>query len=490
MRSRTKVALGIVVAVPVLAAGGIVGALAAASPPATPGRVVPAAAVPQAATSEAAPAAPDGADTDAALTRVDWTAYHGDVQHTGYAPSVPPAGALSTKWTAALDGVVQASPLALGSRVIAATENNTVYALDRVTGAVVWQQHLGTPVPSTALPCGNITPVVGITGTPVYDPVTRRVFAVTTTRTGGLLRHTLVGLDAVTGAVELRTPIDAAGSDPLVQNQRGALGLSPQTGRVLVPFGGHAGDCGAYHGYLVSVLATDGSARTVFRTGTGTEAGMWQPSGAAVDSQGYAYTVSGNGSATAPPYDGSDSVNRVDPRTGTSVSLFAPAGWAQENAADLDLGSAGVALVGDIAWIQGKTATGYLLHKDALGGVGKPARTVTGACATQFGGPAVHGDSVIAPCTDGLRRIVVRQDATFDLSWRAPSNVIGSPVIGGGRVWSLDPRAGRLYSLDEATGATVASVPVGTTVRFATPALSGRLVLVPTMTGITAVTGA
>jgi hypothetical protein len=74
--------------------------------------------------------------------------------------------------------------------------------------------------------------------------------------------------------------------------------------------------------------------------------------------------------------------------------------------------------------------------------------------------------------------------------WRAPSNVTGSPVVGGGRVWALDPGGGTLYSINETSGAVAASISVGTTVRFATPALSGRLVLVPTQTGITAISGA
>jgi hypothetical protein len=57
-------------------------------------------------------------------------------------------------------------------------------------------------------------------------------------------------------------------------------------------------------------------------------------------------------------------------------------------------------------------------------------------------------------------------------------------------VWALDPGGGTLYSLNEQTGAVAASISVGTAVRFATPALTGRLVLVPTQTGITAISGA
>ena len=56
---------------------------------------------------------------------------------------------------APLDGAVYGQPLVVGGTVFAATENDTVYALDPVTGKAVWQSHLGTPVPRSALPCGE-----------------------------------------------------------------------------------------------------------------------------------------------------------------------------------------------------------------------------------------------------------------------------------------------------------------------------------------------
>jgi outer membrane protein assembly factor BamB len=65
--------------------------------------------------------------------------------------------------------------------------------------------------------------------------------------------------------------------------------------------------------------------------------------------------------------------------------------------------------------------------------------------------------------------------------------IAGSPVIGGGRVWTLDQNAGMLHALDPKTGDSLAQVDVGVTSRFATPAIYGRDVVVPTMTGLTIV---
>ncbi len=60
-------------------------------------------------------------------------------------------------------------------------------------------------------------------------------------------------------------------------------------------------------------------------------------------------------------------------------------------------------------------------------------------------------------------------------------------MVGGGRVWTLDPTAGVLHALDPRTGADREQVDVGATSRFATPALHGPDVLVPTLAGLTIV---
>jgi outer membrane protein assembly factor BamB len=71
--------------------------------------------------------------------------------------------------------------------------------------------------------------------------------------------------------------------------------------------------------------------------------------------------------------------------------------------------------------------------------------------------------------------------------WQADPSITGSPVVGGGRVWSLDPSAGVLHALDPDTGRSSGQVTVGVTSRFATPAISASLLLVPTMAGLTIV---
>ena len=61
-----------------------------------------------------------------------------------------------------------------GPVIIAVSESNNVYALNALTGAVIWQRNLG-PAVTSSLPCGNINPV-GITGTPAVDLASRALF--------------------------------------------------------------------------------------------------------------------------------------------------------------------------------------------------------------------------------------------------------------------------------------------------------------------------
>lgn len=433
----------------------------------------------------AAPGGPASAGPPAQSSAADWPGYHRDQGRTGYDPGAPAVGSPSRAWRADTDGAVYASPLVVGGVVIAATERNTVYGLDLRSGRQLWSTNLGEPVPLSDLPCGNIDPL-GITGTPVYDPATRTVLAVNTIADGRRTRHLLVGLDPTNGEIRGSVKADPPGQDPTVENQRGALAIVGN--QVLVPYGGHAGDCGDFYGYVVGLTTDYSGAMTTYRAGTKGEAGIWAPSGVAVDAAGFAYAASGNGRVTSGnAYDESDAVVKLDPARGLAkVDGFTETGWAKANAGDVDLGSTGPLLVGDQIWQQGKSSKSYLQPQVGLGGfVGTPV--TTSACASQFGGAAAHGSTIFAACTDGVRQVEVLPTGGVRLGWKADSSITGSPVVGGGAVWSLDVEAGRLHALEEATGRSLAAVDVGEVTRFATPALSGGFALVPTKQGITAV---
>ena len=193
----------------------------------------------------------------------DWPTYDRTAGRSGVSVSSPAPGAVRSSWTAAVDGAVYAQPLVVGSEVIVATENNSVYALDASSGAVRWSRHLAAPVPS-GLPCGNIDPS-GITGTPVADVATGRLWVVTFTAQPAY-RHTLWELDLATGQTVSQRPIDVSGSDPRAQQERGALVLLGS--RVYVPFGGLYGDCSDYKGRVVGAPVSGSGPLVTFTTPT------------------------------------------------------------------------------------------------------------------------------------------------------------------------------------------------------------------------------
>jgi outer membrane protein assembly factor BamB len=411
-------------------------------------------------------------------TGSDWTMYHADPARTGYVAGLPNPTRLTRLWTTRLDGAVYAEPLVVAGRVVVATENDTLYALDARTGRVQWRLSVGAPVPLSALPCGDIDPL-GITGTPVYDPGTSLVFAVAEI-TGPA--HILVGVDVKTGHLRVRRAIDPPGTDPQVEQQRGALALWGN--RVYVAFGGLYGDCGNYHGLLVAARTDGKGALLRYQVPTPREGGIWAPPGPVIDTQGKLYVTVGNGAATQGRWDHSDAVLRLSP-TLQLEDGFAPASWPSDNAADLDLGSLGpVLLPHRLLYADGKAGQGYLLRAGHLGGIGGQIQTLT--LCSAYGGAAVRGSSLFLPCSDGLRQLTLTSAGRLVAGWRAPQAVSGSPVIGGQTIYSLDP-GGALYALDAATGRARATLAVGATSRFATPTLSGRRIFIGTLSGVVAV---
>ncbi|WP_422935282.1 PQQ-binding-like beta-propeller repeat protein [Sinomonas sp. P47F7] len=420
-----------------------------------------------------------GARSPQPLLPDDWPTYHRDAARTGAATGLPALGPLRTAWTTQLDGAVYGEPLVVRGRVIAATESDTVYALDAATGRIVWQRNLGSPVPRSALPCGDIDPL-GITGTPVYDPDTGLVFAVAELSGG---HHELVGLDAEDGSLVVRRDVEPPRGNPLAYQQRAALALLG--GRVYVAYGGLYGDCSDYTGTVLSVSTSGGGPIDSYAVPTPREGGIWAPGGPAVDGSRLLVGV-GNGESTT-SYDGSDSVLSLDASL-RRTDFFAPTTWAQENASDADLGSTTPVRVGPYVFMDGKSGTAYLLDPNHLGGIG--GSLAQASVCRAFGAAAVTGMTLYVPCRDGLQQVTVAEPAAIRTGWKLPLHAAGSPVTGAGAVWVVDYGTGELYALDPGTGHVLEQAQLGPVAHFVTPTLSGSRVFVGTLNGVTALTWA
>jgi polyvinyl alcohol dehydrogenase (cytochrome) len=433
----------------------------------------------------AEPSFPPAATTPPAVARssapagdAEWPTYHRDNARSGAGPALPAATKLVAAWRAKLDGAVYGQPLVVGGRVLAATENDTVYALDPANGAVVWTRHLATPVPQSDLPCGNIDPL-GITGTMAYDAGSGLVFALAES-TGGV--HTLYGVDVKTGQVRLQRVAEPPKGDKIAHQQRSALTVAE--GRVYIAYGGLAGDCAQYIGSVVSVPVAGSGPLQSYAIPTSREGGIWAPGGAVVLNHKLYYAV-GNGESTS-GFDGSDTVIALDPSL-HRTDFFAPATWAEDNESDLDLGSMTPVVAGSSLVIAGKRGIAYVLDPDHLGGLGGQ-RSQTEICKP-FGGAAVSGTTLFLPCRDGIRSATVDPaTGTLKPGWHGPSGASGSPVVAGGAVWVVDYDGGVLYLLDPGTGRVRSRLPIGTAPHFASPTVAAGHGYVGTLTGVVSVT--
>ncbi len=333
------------------------------------------------------------------------TTFQFDPQRTGanhtetvLTPAVLMSGRFGrdTAFGPTLDGDVYAQPLYLPHRsihggthdvVYVVTQANSVFALDASTGTTLWTRSLGTPVPRTSQPCGNISPTTGILGTPVIDLATSTLYAVayTSTPTANVFVLHALDVDAATERTGFPVPVhppDANGSsfDPVPQGERGALALIDN--RLYVPFGGLDGDCANYHGWVVGIDPSHPTAQVSFGT-PGRGAGIWAPGGASTDGTGHLFLTTGNAfgprNSTPPPlgeYVFRFAGGSTGPTwSGSTMDYFTPSNAAALDAADLDIGSNSPVVLpvtsGRRFLSQGsKSGVVYLLDASNLGGVG------------------------------------------------------------------------------------------------------------------------
>jgi polyvinyl alcohol dehydrogenase (cytochrome) len=428
----------------------------------------------------------------------DWPTYHGDNTRQGNDTSDPGLASAVPAWTSAsLDGALYGQPVVVGSQVLVATENNTVYSLSAATGAVQWSTTLPGAPRSTFAACGNIRPL-GITSTMVIDG--GNVFAVAEVQTSSApltLHFELASLALGTGAINWTQYVDPP--DPnwstfaQYQQQRGALLAT--NGRIFVPLGGLAGDCGTYHGFVVSYAENNtGSvaywAAAEVPTISGDNMGaIWAAGGLSQDAAGFIYAATGNSNqiSSTSPYDYSDSVIKLNPTAlapGAPVDYFAPSNWYQDNAGDVDLGSTTpLQLPNNRIFIVGKSGIGYLLDTASLGHIGGQLaanRVCTATNSAAFGSLAYANGVVYVGCSDGLTAVQINGTNTnFSTLWRNTTNVVDHPpTLAGGLVWSITPSNATLLAFNPANGQMVNSFSIASSTHFTTPTASNGLLLV------------
>jgi polyvinyl alcohol dehydrogenase (cytochrome) len=410
-----------------------------------------------------------------------WTVYHHDAAGTGVAAPVTAVDTARRAWTSpVLDGEIYGEPLVWSGRVYVATENDTVYALSSASGAVVWSAHLGSPVPATSLPCGNISPTVGVTGTPVIDKARGEIFVVADELANRAPAHLLIGLSTATGKREMTQNVDPPGADTAALLQR--TGLTIDAGRVVFGLGGNFGDCAAYRGRLTAVSEAGGTPTyfTVDAAAGESKGAIWMGGAApAVDGGGHLWVSVGNGSVTsaADPFDNSDSVLELSPSL-RLLQFFAPRTWASDNAHDLDMSMEPALLPGGQVVAAGKAGIAYLLSSVHLGGIGGQRAVLGSVCGRDVaGGSAVTGTTIYLPCAGGIVAVrAERSPAALGLLWHSGAGG-GPPIVAAGLVWTIG-QDGTLTGLEPTTGRVRQRAAIGVPANhFPTPSVGDGLLL-------------
>src|SRR6266851_722884 len=267
--------------------------------------------------------------------------------------------------------------------LIVATEDDSVHAIDALSGNEIWTRSLGRPVPLSTQPCGNIDPL-GITGTPVIDEATQTVFLDAMVGEAAGPHHQIFALSLKDGSPLPGWPVDVADAlaargqrfNTRFQNQRGALAILD--GRVYVPFGGHFGDCGDYRGWVVGVRLQNPRDIVTWST-RGRGGGIWAPGG--ISSDGRELLVATGNTLDATTWSDGEAVFRLMldlHRDDRPQNFFAPSDWRALDGRDADLGGTNPLPLevssarGPKALVLalGKDARAYLLDRDNLGGIG------------------------------------------------------------------------------------------------------------------------
>jgi hypothetical protein len=281
---------------------------------------------------------------------------------TTLTPGLVSSSTFGEMWNADVTGQVYAQPVVHNGTVVAVTETNDVYGFDEVSGAQKWHGQVGVAFRAADAACSDLTPTIGVTGTPVIDPATNTAYFVAKrylTGSSGPAGYFAHAVDIATGASRPGFPLrlqGTAANDPATTfNATTHLqrpGLLLMDGVVYAAFGSHCGNP-EHRGWIIG-FTTSGQVSTLWNDQAGETgspgAGIWQSGGGIMsDVPGEMVITTGNGSipdnatpgSTPPPRLGQSVVRlKVQPdKSLRAIDFFMPYDAGFLNSWDADLGS-------------------------------------------------------------------------------------------------------------------------------------------------------
>ena len=366
------------------------------------------------------PSQPPSGSPPPPSAQTDVTTYHDDVARTGanltetvLTPANVNAASFGLLHLLAVDGRVDAQPLYLShlaiagashNVVFAATEHDSVYAFDAQTGATLWQISLlgSGETPSDDRACGQISPEIGVTSTPVIDRNAGphgAIFVVGMSKDSSSNYHQrLHALDITTGAELFNGPatVNPTYSNPAGGQKTFSAGQYAERAALLLVnhtlYTGWTSHCdiSPYSGWIVGFSESTLAQTAVLNIAADSDSGpsIWMSGGGlAADSANNIYLLAANGAFDTtldangfPRYgDYGNSFLKISTAGGglAVADYFAPSNEVAESAADEDLGSGGAMLLPDVtdsggvvrhlAVGAGKDRNLYVVNRDDMG---------------------------------------------------------------------------------------------------------------------------
>ncbi len=326
--------------------------------------------------------------------------YHDDSMRTGLMPLETVLTLTNVNSTSfgkvnflTTDGKVDAEPLYVSNVMInsvihnvvyVVSEHDSIYAFDADTGAQLWKTTAllqGETTSEAVFGCGQISPEIGITDTPVIDRNRggngAMYFVAMSKDANSAYHQRLHAVDLTTGAelfggpTEIQAKYPGNGDnhqngfvvfDPKYYAER--AGLLEVAGNIYLAFTSHC-DARPYTGWIMQYSAANLTQVSVLNvTPNGNEGAIWMTgAGLAADSDGFIYFLDANGTFDTTLDGNGFPINGDYGNAMVKVSTSGPLAVAdyfnmyntvQESNSDTDLGSGGALVLPDISVSLGK----------------------------------------------------------------------------------------------------------------------------------------
>jgi hypothetical protein len=497
---------------------------------------------------------------------MDVITYHYDNLRTGentHETTLTPANVNSSKFgllgAFSVDGHVDAQPLYLSNVAIpvqgtknvlyVVTEHDSVYAFDAdsVSGnsaTTLWHSSMlaSGETPSDDRGCGQVTPEIGITSTPVIDRSRNAIYLIAVSKTSsGNYIHRIHALDLTTGkelfggptTITATFPGSGANSsngnvvfDPAQYNER--PGLLQIGSTIFTTWGSHC-DAGPYTSWVMAYNAdTLHQSGVINMVPNGNEGGIWMAGAApAADASGNIYFIIGNGdfgtTLDSNGFPANKNCGNCFAKLSSTLPLalldyFTPFNTVMESNADTDFGSGGPLLLPDVVDSNGQTrhlAVGagkdqniYVVDRDNMGKFNSSKdniyQQINGALSggvwskpSYFNGVVYYGavgDSIKAfPISGGKLATSPSSHSSHSFGYPGATPAISANGASDGIVWVVENgNNGVLHAYDatnlatELYNSTQSSNGQFSGNKFITPMIANGKVYVGTQTSVVA----